>query len=342
MSDRFVADLARTFAALSPGGRCLLAVSGGADSMALLHALAAARQRRDLRRVSLVVGHVDHRLRPDSGEDARFVREAAERLGVPFFLATVRVGRAGGLEEAAREARYEALERLAVESGAESVAAAHTATDQAETLLWRLVRGSGARGLGGMAPERPLGAVRLLRPMLGFSREAVRAFCERRQVPFRDDPTNVDDRPRARLRSEVLPVLERLAPGAVERIAAAAGRLREDEAVLEALAAPPDDRIESFARLPTALRRRALSGWAERVTGSRRRLGAPHLEALDALVCTGRGEVELPSTRTVRRVAMVEDGELRLSERTPGLGRRAEGGAKGENPASERLFTTGE
>src|SRR5690606_3341512 len=111
-----------------------------------------------------------------------------------------------------------------------AVLTAHTATDQAETVLMRLVRGAGGRGLGGMAPERPLGGVRLLRPLLGVTRTDTRRWCRHQGLPFRDDPTNLEPRPRVRVRTEVLPVLESLAPGAVLRIAAAALRLQADEA----------------------------------------------------------------------------------------------------------------
>lgn len=334
MSDPFVAAACRGLSALAPPARLLVAVSGGADSVALLQALVVGRRRRALSRLELVVGHVDHRLRPDSEADYQLVRAHAERLGLSFQAARVTVEtKRGGLEEAAREARYASLERLALESGCGAVVTAHTATDQAETLLWRLARGAGAKGLGGMSPRRALGPLWLLRPLLEVTREESRAYCERHGLPFRDDPTNVNDRPRARLRAEVLPVLERLAPGATLRIAAAALRLRADDDALEDVAEPhlaALPHVEGLAQLPQAVRRRVLAAWYARETGTRRRLAAAHLEGLDRLVATGRGEVELPASRMTRRVASIRERVLVLDERSRARSEEAgrEGAAK--------------
>jgi tRNA(Ile)-lysidine synthase len=313
MADPFVAAACRGFAALRPPARVLLAVSGGADSVALLDALWSGRKRRDLSTVALCVGHFDHRLRPDSAMDRELVARLAVERGLPFVsrVANDAPGGGGGLEERAREARYQALVEMAGELGCEAIVTAHTATDQAETLLWRLTRGAGARGLGAMRARRRIEGLWLLRPLLDLTREETRAYCTRRSLPFHDDPTNLNERPRARLRAEVLPILERLAPGAVRRLAAASTRLREDDDLLEGLAAEaaPGD-IHTLSALPTALRRRALVQWAARETGSRRRLTAAHIEALEALVCSGIGEVDLPSTQAQRRCVRVVDGHL--------------------------------
>lgn len=318
MSDAFVAAVARGLEALDPPGRLLVAVSGGADSVALLDALAKARSRRALRSIGLVVGHVDHQLRPDSGVDARLVLAHAERLSLPFELAVVAVSAAGvGLEQAAREARYEALERMATGAGCGAVVTAHTATDQAETVLWRLARGAGTHGLAAMASRRPLGRIALLRPLLGIRREEARAYCDRMGLRFHDDPTNVDDRPRARLRAEVLPVLERLAPGATDRIAAAALRLREDDAFLEGLVRATSD-VAALRSLDVPLRRRALLRWVEEACGTRRRVAASHLSALDRLVVSGRGEVDMPALKGERFVVVLRDGHLTLERRARG------------------------
>lgn len=318
MSDAFVAAVARGLEALDPPARLLVAVSGGADSVALLDALAEARSRRSLHHVGLVVGHVDHQLRPDSGADARLVQAHAERLALPFELAVVNVSAAGvGLEQAAREARYEALERLAAGADCGAVVTAHTATDQAETVLWRLARGAGTHGLAAMAPRRPLGRVALLRPLLGIRREEARAYCDRQGLRFHDDPTNVDDRPRARLRAEVLPVLERLAPGATDRIAAAALRLREDDEFLESLVRTTSD-VAALRALEAPLRRRALLRWVEDACGTRRRVAASHLSALERLVVSGRGEVDMPARKGERFVVVLRDGQLTLERRGRG------------------------
>jgi tRNA(Ile)-lysidine synthase len=314
---RFVASVARGLERLRPSGRLLVAVSGGADSVALLEALHRARRRRAFEALTLVVGHVDHGLRPESPREAALVARHASRLGLELCVSVVEVGQGGNLEERARDARYAALRVMAVESGCIAIVTGHTATDQAETLLWRLTRGSGLRGLSAMRADRPLGELRLLRPMLALVREETRAFCVDAGLEFADDPSNLDERPRARLRADVLPVLERLAPGAVLRLAETARLLADDEQLIrETLplveAEPALDRL---AGLPDPVLRRILVNWFERGAGSGRTVERIHLEALVQVVRTGQGEVELPAERNRRRVGMVRDGRLVLDER---------------------------
>jgi len=316
--------VARALEQLGPPQGLLVAVSGGADSVALLHLLVQARRRRRLAHVALTVGHVDHRLRVDSAEDARLVQEAAQALELPFDQRIVRLASRASLEAAARSLRYGALSEMAQAHGCEAIVTAHTATDQAETLLWRLARGAGGRGLAAMAPDRPLGALRLLRPLLGVTREELRRWAMASGLRWRDDPSNEDDRPRARLRAEVLPVLERLAPGAVQRIVEAAARLREDEQLLNGLVPPLDDppEVASLAGLPGPVRRRALAAWCDRVLPRPEGHPVPGrvLEALDRLVLTASGEVALPGGRSaadrpVAVVAVVAQGRLRMEMR---------------------------
>lgn len=198
---------------LPRGERVLVAVSGGADSVALLHALAALQTPLGLR---LRAVHVDHQLRPDSAQDAEFVRQLGQRLRVPVTVAARDVQarcRAAGwsLEEGARRVRYEVFLEEARRHSAGAVALAHTADDQAETVLWRLVRGCGLAGLAGMPVQRALAAgVRLVRPFLGMSREEVRTAVREAGWAFREDPSNSDPRfVRNRIRRELIPLLER-------------------------------------------------------------------------------------------------------------------------------------
>ena len=191
----------------------LLAVSGGADSVALLRAMVAVRQGGAGR---LIVAHLNHGLRgAESDADDAFVAELAGALGC-----SVKIGRNSiashasertGVEEAAREARYEFLQRAAEEEGARYVALAHTANDQAETILHRIVRGTGIAGLTGMPRVRPLGpAVTVIRPLLSFMRAEVEEYLQQLGQPFRNDASNLDSRfTRNRLRHEVLPWLAR-------------------------------------------------------------------------------------------------------------------------------------
>lgn len=310
---RFAETVARALEVLSPPQGLLLATSAGADSTALLASVASeSRRRRGLQGVRLVLGHVRHHLRSDAETEAdeAVVRAHAQAFGLEFIARSVTVGQAGGLEQAARQARYDALADMARVAELGAVVTGHTATDQAETMLLRLVRGTGARGLGGMSPDRPLGEVRLLRPMLGVTRDEARAYCLNAGLRFRDDPTNVELRPRVRLRTEVLPVLESMSPGAVRRLASAASRLRDEDAFLDASAADAGDDIVRLRALPSVLLPRAIGLWCEHTLGTRRRVSSAHVEALVHLVETGRGEVALPGARGNERVARIHENRL--------------------------------
>ena len=209
-----------------PGAENVLAgVSGGADSVALLcmlHALAAERGWR------LAVGHVDHGLRPESAEDAAFVRDLALELGLPFFMRRVKVSSRGrSLEEAARDMRRQALLDMAQEAGANVIALAHHADDQAETLLARLLQGTGASGLAGMRAYSPP----FWRPLLDLRRSDLRDWLRAQGRAWREDPSNQDLGPlRNRLRHELLPLAqERVNPRAVEALNRLAGLCADEE-----------------------------------------------------------------------------------------------------------------
>lgn len=193
-------------------GTLLVAVSGGADSMVLLDCLVRVRAALG---IGLVVGHVDHRLRASSGADAEFVEVHAGTLGLPAVVRRADVGavareRGRTIEEAARDVRYALLAEMAREVEAGAVATAHTATDQAETVLMRLIRGTGPAGLAGVEPDRGDG---FIRPLLCATRDEVRRFARARRLSFCEDPTNRDPRfLRNRVRTRILPALRRLNP----------------------------------------------------------------------------------------------------------------------------------
>jgi tRNA(Ile)-lysidine synthase len=202
---------------LARGDLVLVAVSGGADSLCLLDVMAQLSPRMDLR---LHVLHVDHGLRPESGEDAEFVREVAAYYRLPCRVVKVHVERGrrrGALspEEAARRARYEAFEQTARELRADRLATGHTADDRAETLLLRLLTGAGPEGLRGIPPVRGI----YIRPLIEVFRREVEAYV--RHLPFKPrlDVTNLDLRvPRNRIRHELLPLLERRYNPAVREV----------------------------------------------------------------------------------------------------------------------------
>ena len=244
---RLVADrAARALAAAGapePGDGVAVAVSGGADSLALLHALRALAGPRRWR---LAVVTVDHGLRPGSAADAAFVADHAKALGLPARVCTLTPGdlarhRPAGPEGAARAARYEALWAATHELGCPWLATGHTLDDQAETVLLQLLRGAGPDGLAAMAVRTG----RLLRPLLGVRRAETRACCAAAGLAWREDPTNAGDGPlRNRVRHHLLPLLEELRPGATQalaRTAALAADERDwlDPLVATALAAHP-------------------------------------------------------------------------------------------------------
>ncbi len=204
-------------------GLILCAVSGGADSVALLCYL----RERGFR---VAAAHFDHHLRPTSGRDADFVARLCRELGVPFALGGAPVGkRPGNVEDNARRARYAFLAETARQMGAARIATAHTANDNLETVLLHLARGCGLQGLAGIQPRRGL----LVRPMLHTTRPAILDYLARRGQDYVTDETNADDRyARNRVRHQVVPVLESLNPRAVEAAARMTDYLRADLARL--------------------------------------------------------------------------------------------------------------
>jgi tRNA(Ile)-lysidine synthase len=230
----------------------LVAVSGGPDSVALLRGMAELKAHAG-GTGRLIAGHFDHRLRPESVNDARFVVDLAQQLSLPFELGQSDVGRLAalqgdGVEAAAREARYTFLQRAAEQHGARYVATAHSADDQVETVLFNILRGTGLSGLAGMERARPLGpAVSLIRPLLAVRRAEVLAYLDEIRQPCRTDPTNASaDFARNRLRNELLPLLrENFNPdvdGALNRLSRLAG---DAQRLIEKLAEELLDRCTS-------------------------------------------------------------------------------------------------
>ena len=207
------------------------AVSGGADSVALLHALRALSQQEGLR---LTAAHVDHGLRPNSGQDAAFVEQMCRDLGVPCQI--IRVHVEGKSEDAARNARYDALRKACLENGTVILALAHHLKDQAETMLLHLFRGSGGGGLSAMAERSLLSwpegeSILLWRPWLSVSPEIIRAALREKGIPWREDETNAgDEYLRNYIRHQVLPAVTARIPRAEEAMARAAKILSEEEA----------------------------------------------------------------------------------------------------------------
>jgi len=170
-----------------PGVRILVATSGGPDSTALVAALALLEKAGEVGPLAAL--HVDHGLRAGVEAEAALIGRVCERLGVPFRTVRVKVG-AGNVQAAARSVRYAALRAEAARTGASRIATGHTRTDQAETVLLRLARGAGARGLSGIPPRRGL----VIRPLIDRSRPEGLAFLARQGLAWSDDPTNATPR----------------------------------------------------------------------------------------------------------------------------------------------------
>lgn len=306
----------RTALATVPSDRPVLAAcSGGADSLALAAALAfeAARSGRPAGGVT-----VDHGLQDGSGRRATEVVAVLRGFGLdPATAVTVTVGAAGGPENAARQARYTALDETAAAHGA-AVLLGHTLNDQAETVLLGLARGSGARSLAGMPAVFRRAGVDYLRPLLELDRAATARACAALRLrpwadPHNDDPAYT----RVRVRHRALPVLEEsLGPGVTAALARTARLLREDDAALSGWAdreferalRPADEPVEleitDVAELPAAVRKRIWRRAAIEAGSPPGALAAVHLTAVDALVAHWHGQrhVDLPGdVRVVRR-----------------------------------------
>lgn len=235
---------------ITPGDTVICAVSGGADSVAMLFALYLLREKLG---ITLEAAHFNHNLRgEESLRDETFVRELCARYEIPLHVASgeIRPGKKG-LEAAARDARYAFLESLPGK-----IATAHTADDNAETILMHLVRGTGLKGLGGIAPQRG----KLIRPMLGITRWEVEDFLAEWHLPHVEDSTNETDAfLRNRLRHHVVPLLAAENPRIAENLSQMALRLREDEACLTRQSSYETlPEVETLRTLPSAVRSRML------------------------------------------------------------------------------------
>jgi len=311
----------------------VVAVSGGADSTALLLALDELIARRELQ-ANLIVAHLDHALRRESKADAAWVAKLAQGLGHESAGGRVNVARRAktthdNLEQAARRVRYDFLLKVARSANAKLILTAHTMDDQAETILLRLLRGTGADGLTGIEPVRLFDLqsdLLLARPLVTWARRTdTEDHCRLRKVDYRSDPMNENEQfARVRVRKQLVPLMASFNGKVVEALARTAQLLRDELAVLNQQAAlllleaeagnksetnVPTLSVSVLADAPAAVRRRALRQWISRARGDLRGIELSHIVGIEKLLLGDKGGrvAELPGgVHVVRKQKRLE------------------------------------
>jgi tRNA(Ile)-lysidine synthase len=299
------------------GDTVLVAVSGGADSLALSHALSIEAKEC----VITVIGvTVDHQLQENSGAQAEKVKEQLKDFGLSCIIKKVKVEIKDGLEASARKARYEALQETAQEHNAVAVFLGHTRDDQAETVLLGLARGSGTRSLSGMAHHKGL----YVRPLLEVTRVQNEQYCKELKLEFWNDPHNENpDFSRVRVRTIALPALEMsIGPGITEALARSAHLLRDDADALENWAKREEDELDlsdldcsHLETLPRAIRTRVIRAAIYAAGAPAGMVTMEHVGGVEALISawSGQGALNLPGGVKVERIW----GRLSLSQHRP-------------------------
>jgi tRNA(Ile)-lysidine synthase len=299
------------------GGVVLCAVSGGRDSMCLLHYLHSVAPVCGF---TVAAGHLNHGMRPEADSDEQFVRTFCEERNIPFYTEKAAVYEKAqewklSVEETGRRLRYDFLSRTAEDIGAAAVATAHHKNDNAETVLLNLLRGSGSEGLGGIPPVRGM----FIRPLLETSRKEIEAYCAEHGIGHVEDSTNYDTHyARARLRHELWPQLEGINQNLTDTLTRAAALLRDESGYLDALAAEhlPQEGLtvplEVLRQAPEVLRRRMVRLMLRRLPTGKKDVSAVHIMEACALAEKGRGTLTLPDGA---RIA-VSDGGMTFSVET--------------------------
>ena len=302
----------------SQGDTVLVAVSGGPDSVAMLHALHACSQALG---ISLVVAHLDHGLRSEASDmDAEFVRELARSYGLKSIVE--KVSGLAGDEESAREARYAFLRRAAAQAGANKIAVGHTADDRAESVLLNIIRGTGIDGLGSIRPVRG----NVVRPLIDAFRTEIEAYIQRHGLPFRVDETNQDIAyARNRIRHELLPALEEsYSPQVKSALVRLAGIAADQSDLMASLAESASGQVayrgsmdaDLVLRLPKAVQFQLVRSRLLALKGDLRDVTLEQVErVLDALACGKSFKITLPSGTIYAARAgcefLIESGKLR-------------------------------
>jgi tRNA(Ile)-lysidine synthase len=301
----------------SAGDAVLVAVSGGADSLAMAAAILAESKEFLITAIAVTI---DHQLQQGSADQAQRVSDQLKELGFQeIIIEKVSVDQSSGIEAGARTARYAALHQIAEVRNADQIYLGHTRDDQAETVLLGLARGSGARSLSGMAPING----KIIRPMLSLTREVTERVCAELNLKIWSDPHNLNQEfSRVRVRTQVLPLMEEMiGPGIAEALARTASLLRDDADALDQMADAASQGhdlasldISHLASLPKAVRTRVIRRAIYAQGAPSGSISADHVSAVEALVTSwhGQGEVSLPGGVKVARIS----GRLSLYART--------------------------
>ena len=293
---------------LTAGDSAIVAVSGGADSLALAYAL--IKEAPNLA-ITLIAVTVDHQLQTGSADQAKKVQEQLKAMGYQeVIIEKVLVLEKSGIEADARTARYAALDAIAHAYGASQVFLGHTRDDQAETVLLGLARGSGTRSLSGMATVNG----KYARPFLQLTRVQTVAACAEAEITPWNDPHNVNEQfSRVRVRNKVMPVMEEeIGPGIAAALARSAAILRDDADALDEMAQAVISRVDlsdldcaALAELPRAIRSRVLRAAIYAAGAPSGSVSADHLSGVEALVTSwrGQGEASLPGGVKVARIS---------------------------------------
>ncbi|MDD4879569.1 MAG: tRNA lysidine(34) synthetase TilS [Candidatus Omnitrophica bacterium] len=325
---------------MEKGDKVVVAVSGGPDSTALLLALNGLKREYGLK---LHIAHLDHMFRAagETKKDREYVSSLSRKLGIPLIFERIDVpayAKESGLslEEAAREKRYEFLLKAAVDTGAKKIALGHTMDDQAETVLMRLVRGSGLGGLRGIPPKRPLDGALIVRPLIEVWRKEVEEYLKGMAVRPRRDATNFMRKfLRNRIRHELIPALEKYNPNIKEVLARNSQNFSYDyEALSDAvdrsckgcLKADGGSVTVSLRRLKreqAGIRRGILRKAIEISKGDLRGIDYSHIEDIEGLIGTGKGAVDLPGkTRVTSTKDSLVFGKMKAEAASPKVRKR--------------------